>query len=97
MLFLLNKSPYALFSNNSATVNISGNPGMATAGTGDVLAGMIASFIAQGFSPFDSATMAAYIHGKASDKLLETKGYRGQLASDLLDYIPVIIKRYESP
>ena len=94
---LVKQIPICTFSNTSATVNISGNPGMATAGTGDVLAGMIASFIAQGFSTFDSATMAAYIHGKASDKLLETKGYRGQLASDLLDYIPVIIKRYESP
>ena len=95
-VILVKQIPICTFSNNSATVNISGNPGMATAGTGDVLAGMIASFIAQGFTPFDSATMAAYIHGKASDKLLETKGYRGQLASDLLDYIPVIIKRYES-
>ena len=87
-VILVKQIPICTFSNNSATVNISGNPDVATAGTGDVLAGMIASFIAQGFS-FDSATMAAYIHGKASDKLLETKGYRGQLASDLLDYIPL--------
>jgi NAD(P)H-hydrate epimerase len=76
-------------------VNSSGNPGLATCGTGDVLSGIIASFIAQGIDHYNSVSLAAFIHGKASDELIKEKGFRGQIASDILEKIPYIISGYE--
>lgn len=92
---LVKQVPSCTFYQNDARVNSSGNPGLATGGTGDVLAGMIGSFIAQGIEPFDAATLASFIHGKASDSLVADKGFRGQISSDLLDKIPCIIGTYE--
>ena len=61
---------------------------MASAGTGDVLAGMISGFIAQGLSIFDAASCAVFIHGHTADVLRSAKGNTGILASDLLPNIP---------
>ena len=74
----------------------SGHSGLASAGTGDVLCGIVGSFVAQGLSLKDAAQLGVFIHGKTADSLLSKKGYRGLLASDLLDEIPNIIKVYES-
>ena len=60
-----------------------------------MLAGVISSFVAQGFSYYNSAFLGAHIHGMASDYLLDKKGYRGQIASDLLESIPRVLKLYE--
>ena len=68
---------------------------MATAGTGDVLAGIIAGLVAQGINTFTAAMLGAFIHGKASDKLLSSKGFRGQIASDILEKIPLVMSEYE--
>lgn len=68
------------------------NPLLATAGTGDVLAGVTAGFIAQGLNTFDSAVCGVYIHGLAGEKLKEKYGKAGTLASDLLPLLPHIIK-----
>lgn len=68
------------------------NPVLATAGTGDVLAGMIAGMLAQGLKPFDGACIGVYIHGLAGEKLKTKIGEAGVLASDLLPLIPLIIK-----
>ena len=68
--------------------NTTGNPGMATGGTGDVLTGLIAALIAQGLSPFEAAQLGAYLHGKAGDLAAEDLGQIGLLATDLLDYLP---------
>ncbi|HLF18211.1 MAG TPA: NAD(P)H-hydrate dehydratase [Candidatus Omnitrophota bacterium] len=69
-------------------VNTTGNPGMATAGSGDVLTGMIAAFLSQGLNAFDAAKWGAYVHGKAGD-LAAKKGSRtGLIASDLIENIP---------
>jgi len=87
--------PATTFCRNKAIMNISGHSGLASAGTGDVLSGMIGSFVAQGLSHEDAAQLGVFIHGKTADSLLSKKGYRGLLASDLLDEIPNTIKVYE--
>lgn len=68
------------------------NPALATAGTGDVLAGMIAGMLGQGLKPFDAAAVGVHIHGLAGEELREKVGKAGGLASDLLPLIPLIIK-----
>ena len=68
------------------------NPLLATAGTGDILAGVIAGLIAQGLSVFDSAVCGVYIHGLTGEKLKEKYGKAGMLASELLPFLPQIIK-----
>ncbi len=69
-------------------VNDTGNSGMATAGTGDVLTGMIASFIGQGVDDYSAAVSAAYLHGLAGDIAAEKRGQFSLIASDLLEFLP---------
>ncbi len=75
-------------------INKTGNPGMATAGTGDVLTGVIASLIAQGLKVFDAAKLGAYLHGLAGDITKEKIGEYGMIASDILANIPLAINTY---
>ena len=76
-------------------INPTGNPGMATAGTGDVLAGMIGGFLAQGLSPLDAAIVGTYLHGVAGDVAALRLSRAAMLAGDLLDEIPVILRDWE--
>ena len=69
------------------------NPGLASGGTGDVLAGAIAGLLAQGLSPFDAAALGVYLHGKAAEVVKDVLGDTGMLASDLLPVLPVAIKQ----
>ncbi len=69
-------------------INWLANPALATAGTGDVLAGMIAGFLAQKMMPFDAASAAVYLHTVAADLVSAEIGHAGLLASDLLPKIP---------
>lgn len=64
-------------------INTSGNPGLAKAGSGDVLSGILASFVAQGIDVFDSVVLAVYLHGKAGDMLRDEISEYGFLPSDL--------------
>ncbi|MEM9722850.1 MAG: NAD(P)H-hydrate dehydratase [Bacteroidota bacterium] len=73
-------------------VNPSGNPGMATGGSGDVLTGIIGGLIAQGYTPAVAAPLGAYLHGKTGDKLAEKKGMEGLLASDMAESLPSVWK-----
>lgn len=73
-------------------LNSSGNPGMATAGSGDVLTGVIAAFLAQGFSPEQAASIGVYVHGKAGDLAAEKWGEHGLLASNIADFCALAIK-----
>ncbi len=70
--------------------NQTGNPGLAKGGTGDVLTGMIASFIAQGLDSFQAAVWAVYFHGRAGDVAAKKKGELGLIASDLIEYLPKV-------
>lgn len=76
-----------------AYINLSGNNGMATGGSGDVLAGLLGGFLAQGMSPFEAAALAVYVHGLAGDFKAEETGCYSLMASDILDGIPEILKR----
>lgn len=69
-------------------INISGNPGMATAGMGDVLAGIVAALIGQGFAPFDAARAAVALHGWAGDHVAARTAQSGLIASDVIDELP---------
>jgi NAD(P)H-hydrate epimerase len=69
-------------------VNTTGNPGMATAGAGDVLTGMIAGFLGQGLNPRDASCVAVYLHGLAGDISSKTKGMHSLIASDIIEMIP---------
>ena len=73
-------------------INVSGNHGMATGGSGDVLAGIIGSLAGQGMSPFEAAKLGVYLHGKAGDMAAKAKGMYGMTASDLLDGIFEVTK-----
>ena len=92
---LVKQVPVCIAKGNDIEINVTGNPGLATAGTGDVLAGIISSLVSQGFNCYDSASMGAYVHGMAADHLVSEKGFRGQIASDLLQMIPEVIGSYE--
>ncbi len=74
-------------------VNKTGNPGMATAGAGDVLSGMIAAFLAQGLGAFEAAKYAVYLHGVAGDLAAKQVTQISLIASDIIKNIPMAIKR----
>jgi NAD(P)H-hydrate epimerase len=69
-------------------INATGNPGMATGGTGDVLTGVITALVCQGLSPFDAAVLGAHVHGLAGDLAAAELGQVSLIASDLLRYLP---------
>jgi NAD(P)H-hydrate epimerase len=73
-------------------INSTGNPGMATAGMGDVLTGVIGSLLAQGMGPEKAAIAGVFLHGRAGDRVAERLGDRGLLATDVIDEIPHVIK-----
>jgi len=78
-----------------AAVNPTGNPGMATAGTGDVLAGMVGALLARGTPAWDAAAAAVYLHGVAGDVAARRLGQEALLAGDLLDAIPEALRGLE--
>ena len=69
-------------------INPTGNPGMASGGMGDVLAGMLAALLGQGFAPEDAMKLGVYLHGFAGDRVAEEKGEIGLIASDIIADLP---------
>ncbi len=76
-------------------MNISGNPGMSKGGSGDVLAGIIASLCAQNLAPLDACGLGVYVHGKAGDLYASELGQTSMLPTDLIDYLPKVFKAIE--
>ncbi len=74
-------------------INPTGNRGLATGGTGDVLAGIIGGLLAQRLSPFDAATTGVYLHGLAGEKASRRLGPDGLLAGDLLPHFPRLLRQ----
>lgn len=68
--------------------NKTGNPGMATGGSGDVLTGIIAALIGQGMTPFDAAALGAHVHGLAGDMIVEKTSPLSLMATDLIAFLP---------
>jgi len=80
-------------SQNKIYINNTGNPGMATAGSGDVLTDIIAAFIGQGLSPFDAAKYGTFIHGFAGDIASKKTSQISLIASDIIKYLPAALRK----
>ncbi len=91
-LVLKGHNTLVVSSSGESYINDTGNPGMATAGSGDVLSGVIAALKAQGLSGYEAACLGVYIHGRAGDLASEQKTGLSLVASDILDYLPTVFK-----
>lgn len=76
-------------------VNATGNPGMATGGSGDVLAGLIGALLGQGLAPFEAAQLGAHLHGLAGDLARDAVGEVSLVATDLIDFLPRAFRQYQ--
>ncbi|WKN33028.1 NAD(P)H-hydrate dehydratase [Porifericola rhodea] len=79
-------------SNGKICFNSSGNPGMASGGTGDALTGIITGLLSQKYDPLEAAILGVYLHGKAGDLAVESMGQQAMLASNLIDHIGAAYK-----
>jgi NAD(P)H-hydrate repair Nnr-like enzyme with NAD(P)H-hydrate dehydratase domain len=69
-------------------VNSTGNPGMATGGSGDVLTGLLGAFLSRGLNGWDAARLAVFVHGDAGDRAARDLGEDALIASDLVERLP---------
>ena len=69
-------------------INLTGNPGMATGGSGDILAGILTGLLGQGLNPFDAAMTAAYLHGIAGDIAAHDYTQSALIATDIIEALP---------
>ena len=77
--------------------NTTGNPGMATGGSGDVLTGLIVSLLAQGYTPLEASKTAVFLHGLAGDLAKKVLGEESLIASDLIDYLGNAFLKIKEP
>jgi NAD(P)H-hydrate epimerase len=84
---VLKGNPTVVAEGERLSLNPTGNPALATGGTGDVLSGAIAALLAAGLPPFEAARLGVYLHGLAGDLLAEEKGV-GLLASEVAEALP---------
>ena len=90
---ILRKGPRTLITDGETCwENQTGNPGMATGGSGDVLSGIILSLLGQGLAPLEAAAAGAWLHGAAGDRAAERFGEYGMLPGDLVEELPQLLK-----
>lgn len=94
-LVLKGHSTITAFPDGTAYVNTTGNPGMAKGGSGDVLAGVLVSMLAQGFTPREAVPMAVWLHGRAGDLCAEALGEYGMTVTDLIARLPEAMRGAE--
>jgi len=80
----------------AAAVSPTGNPGMASGGTGDVLAGLVGGLLAQGLPPYEAATLGVFAHGAAGDAVASRRGEAGLSASDIIEELPPTLARLQA-
>ncbi|MCK4847102.1 MAG: NAD(P)H-hydrate dehydratase, partial [Deltaproteobacteria bacterium] len=85
---VLKGSATIVYADGETYINTSGNAGMATAGAGDVLAGMVGALLAQGYTLREAATVGVYMHGLAGDLAVVKAGQTSLTATDIIDFIP---------
>lgn len=96
VVLILKGAPTVIAAPDGAVfINSTGNPGLATAGVGDVLTGVVAGLAAQGLSPLDSALAGVYLHGRAGDIAAANMGRVGLIAGDVLKNLPFALKEFE--
>jgi NAD(P)H-hydrate epimerase len=91
LIYVLKDARTVIAGGGKLCINCSGNNGMATGGSGDVLTGIIAALLAQGMSPYEASCLAVYIHGLAGDKAADEKGTYSLMAGDLLEGIAGVL------
>ena len=91
-ILLLKGHQTVITDGNHTYLNLTGNPGMATGGSGDVLAGMITAFVGQGIPVLEATAVAAWLHGRAGDICAEELGQYAMLPSDMLEVLPRLMK-----
>ncbi|MFV0341269.1 MAG: NAD(P)H-hydrate dehydratase [Anaerocolumna sp.] len=96
LIYVMKDARTIVAHNKNRYINLSGNNGMATAGSGDVLTGIIAGLIAQGLTPAIASELGVYIHGLTGDAGKEKYGAYALLASDMIDMLPVVLKENSS-
>ena len=96
MMIVLKGHQTLVTDGQSEFINQTGNPGMATGGSGDVLTGMISGLIAQKLSLFQAACLAVEVHGMAGDLASQENGELSMIATDLLDFLPAAFQKYKS-
>lgn len=95
-VILLKGHPTLVTDGGRESFNTTGNPGMATGGTGDILTGVIAALLCQGLSPLEAAQLGAHVHGLAGDLAAEKFGQVSMIASDLLACLPEAFQRTQA-
>jgi len=87
LIMVLKGAPTKIIDSDTIYENTTGNAALATAGTGDVLMGMITSLLAQSYEPIDAAILGVYLHGLTADIALPETGYQAFIASDCIEHI----------
>lgn len=92
VVIVVKGGPTVVVGSGQTYTNATGNPGMATGGTGDVLTGVITSLLGQGMSAWDAARLGVWIHGRAGDRAAELHGAAGMTAMEVLDALPWAVR-----
>lgn len=95
VILVLKVAPVLITDGKTLHYNTSGNPGMATAGSGDVLTGIITGLLGQQLDSLEAAILGAYMHGLAGDLAVDEKGEISLIATDILDFLPKAFLHYQ--